>query len=160
MNMKKSRWFSILAALVLVFGSIGTARAEMLPPYGEGQFGFQAVVLCESLTVRAEPDSGSKAVQTLPYGKVFAVLSEKNGWAQVILSDDVDASPAGWVNKDYILIDPAWYRTAAKTSVFAWDDQSAPKVARLEPGTTLPVIKEEGEWILVSLRGAAGWIHL
>ena len=87
------------------------------------------------------------------------VLKQSGGWAQVILSDDVDAEPAGWVNAEYIIIDPAWYRTDETTAVYAWDDTSAPKVALLDPGTKLPILKEEGKWVVVSLRGAAGWIR-
>lgn len=29
----------------------------------------------------------------------------------------------------------------------------------LDPGTKLPILKEEGKWGVVSLRGAAGWIR-
>ena len=43
---------------------------------------------------------------------------------------------------------------------------SAPRVALLDantelfdPNTFLPVLKDEGDWLLVSLRGAVGWIH-
>lgn len=46
-----------------------------------------------------------------------------------------------------------------RSSVYAWDDKMAPKVALLEKDTTLPVLKEEEEWLIVSLRGAVGWIH-
>jgi hypothetical protein len=35
----------------------------------------------------------------------------------------------------------------------------APKVALLSKGTMLPILKDEGEWLIVSLRGASGWIH-
>ncbi len=136
-----------------------SARSGVLPPYGEGQIGFRAAVLCESLTVRQEPDEGSKAVKTLRYGEFLLVLRQENGWAECIQSDDVDASPIGWVNADYILVDPAWYRTGEKTPVFAWNDTDAPKVALLNKDVTLPILKEEGDWLLVSLRGATGWIH-
>ena len=78
---------------------------------------------------------------------------------QCIFSDDVDASPAGWVKAEYLVIDPAWYRTEEETPVYAWNDESAPKVALLNADTKLPILKEEGEWIIVSLRGATGWIH-
>ena len=50
---------------------------------------------------------------------------------------------------------------------YAWSGLSAPKVALLEKNTELfdintylPILKNEGEWLLVSLRGATGWIHL
>ena len=157
--MKKKVWLSVLTAVVLLLESAGTVSAVIIPRTGEGQLGKEAVVLCESLTIREEPNAASKAVDTLKYGKRFAVLSESDGWAEVILSDDVDASPAGWVNADYIVIDPEWYKTNDKTPVYAWDDVSALKVAMLEADTTLPILKNDKEWVIVSLRGATGWIH-
>ena len=159
MNMNKKVCVMILAAMLLVFGSIGTVKAEILPPVGDGQFGLEAVVLCESLTVREEPSAASKAVQTLKYGRRFSVMQQSDGWALCILSDDIDASPAGWVNAEYLAIDPAWYRTEEQTPVFAWNDLEAPKVALLDANTTLPILKEDGEWLIVSLRGTTGWIH-
>ena len=77
------------------------------------------------------------------------------GWA---LGDDVNGGPEGWINTDYIIIDPAWYRTDDTTPVYAWNDTKAPKVALLDKDTTLPIIKDEGDWFIVSLRGAAGWV--
>ena len=35
----------------------------------------------------------------------------------------------------------------------------APKIALLDEDTRLPILKEEGDWYIVSLRGAAGWLH-
>ena len=157
--MKKKICLTILLAMIIVFGSLGAAKAEIIPPVGDTQFGLEAVVLCESLTVREEPDAASRAVQTIPYGRRFGVMKLEDGWAKCILSDDVVASPAGWVNAEYLAIDPAWYRTEEATPVYAWNDLSAPKVALLDPGTTLPILKEEDEWFIVSLRGATGWIH-
>ena len=157
--MKKSFRFILLGLLVFVLGSPGMGRAAIIPPYGEGQIGLEAVVLCESLTVRKDRSASSKAVATLSYGDVFAVQKQADGWAECFLSDDVDAGPAGWVNADYIIIDPAWYRTEEGTPVYAWNDTAAPKVALLDKGTVLPILKEEGDWLIVSLRGATGWIH-
>ena len=155
----KHRWLLILTLLILIFGSIASVHADILPPYGEGQIGLQAVVLCERLTVRQEPSTGSAAVKTLQYGDRVIVTKQEDGWASCFTSDNVDASPAGWVNMDYIAIDPAWYRTEEATPVYTWNDRNAPKVALLDKDTTLPVLKEEDEWLIVSLRGAAGWIH-
>ena len=157
--MKKYAWLTILTALILMLGSIGSTRAEIMPPHGEGQIGLQAVVLCEELTVRQEPSASSRAVKALHYGDLIIVQPETGGWAACFLSDSADEGRAGWVNEDYLAIDPAWYRTEEKTPVYAWNDTMAPKVALLDEDTTLPVLKEEGEWLIVSLRGATGWIH-
>ena len=159
MNMKKFTWLAVLVLIALVLGSIGIVQAEIRKPYGPGQIGYTAVVLCEKLTVREKPSSSAKALKTIPYGRHMAVAKTSNGWAQIFLSDDVDAEPAGWVNGDYIVIDPAWYVTEKKTPVYAWNDTGAPKVALLDPDTTLPILKQDKNWIVVSLRGASGWIR-
>ena len=156
--MKKYAWLTVLTALILMLGSIGTVHAEIIPPHGEGQIGLQAVVLCESLTVRREPNAASKTVTTLDYGSLPIVTEQKDGWAFCFLGDSED-SLSGWVNADYIAIDPAWYRTDKKTTVYAWGSTDANKIALLSAGTSMPILKDEGEWLIVSLRGATGWIQ-
>ena len=150
--------FIILTLVVIILGSMIPVQAEIIPPYGEGQIGLSAVVLCEELTMRENPSSSSKAVKTLLYGDLPNVMKQSDGWAYCVDGDSED-SLAGWVKTDYIAIDPAWYRTDAKTPVYAWNDTAAPKVALLDINVTLPILKEEGEWLIVSLRGAVGWIH-
>ena len=59
-----------------------------------------------------------------------------------------------------IVINPARYVTEQKTTVFAWNDTAAPKVALLYKDTQFPIMKEDGDWYLVSLRGAVGCIHI
>ena len=157
--MKKKALFTILMALILVLESSGVVQAEIIPPQGFGQIGIPAIVLCEELTVREKPSNASKAVQTLQYGAIFSIDEQTEGWANCYPSDDVDAGLAGWVNTDFIVIDPARYRTEKKTPVYAWNDTTAPKVALLDKDTILPILKEDGDWIVVSLRGATGWIQ-
>ena len=158
--MKKYGWLGLLTALLLILGALGMAQAEILPPRGEGQIGLQAVVLCETLTLREGPSASSKALYTLSYGDLPIVmrLQQQDEWAYCTLGDSED-SLQGWLNTDYLAIDPARYRTEAATPVYAWRDTAAPKVALLDRNTTLPILKDEGEWVVVSLRGAAGWIH-
>ena len=156
--MKKRLWLPILLSMILGAGSAVTAHAEILPAQG-GRNGRQAVVLCESLPVYRERSADSGAVDTLRYGDTLIVQSVRDGWAACFLSDAVDAVPSGWVNAYFVVIDPAWYRTDQATPVYAWNDTLAPRVALLGQGTTLPILKDEGEWLIVSLRGAAGWIR-
>lgn len=156
--MKKGIWLKALAALVLAVGCVGAAHAEIIPPHGFGQIGLQAVVLCEKLTVRQEPSASSRALETLNYGDWPIVMEQRDGWAYCALGDSED-SLKGWLNAEYLAIDPAWYVTEGKTAVYAWSDASALKVALLDQGTRLPILKQDGEWLCVSLRGASGWIH-
>ena len=166
--MKKLTWLTVFVVIALMLGCIGTAYAQIIPARGFGQIGLSAEILCEELTLREKPSFSAKAIETLKYGDLIIVTEQKDGWARVVLGDAED-SPSGWVNADYIVIDPAYYQTDEKTPVYAWNDLSAPKVALLEKNTAvpafldpkgyLPILKDEGEWVLVSLRGAVGWIH-
>ncbi len=156
--MKKHVWLAIVIALILTIGSIATVQAAILPPHGEGQIGLQAVVLCEELGLREKPGTSSKVIEKLQYGDLPIVIEQKDGWAYCALGDAED-SPSGWINAEYIAVDPAWYQTEAKTPVYAWNDTAAPKVALLDKDTTLPILKEDGDWLIVSLRGAVGWIQ-
>ena len=128
--MKKHGWLVFLTALVLALGCMGVVHAEIIPPDGPGQqIGYQAVVLCENLTLREEPSSSSKAIQTLNYGDLPIVVgadlptgaTEENGFVYCTLDDSED-SPSGWINASYIIINPAWYVTEKKTTVYAWND--------------------------------------
>ena len=154
--MKKS--LLLLSLLLALVCAAVSCSAEIIPPYGEGQIGLEAVVLCESLTVRSSPSASAAAVKTIPFGTRFSVQKQENGWADCFLSDDVDAGLSGWVSADYILVDPAWYKAGAATPVYAYNSTSAPRVALLSSGTLLPIVSVQGDWLVVSLRGATGWI--
>ncbi len=156
--MKRFVCIAILTVMTLILGSMAGVQAEVIAARGQGQIGYPAAVLCEELTVREKASSSAKAVKTVKYGSTLIVTMQSNGWAYCVLGDS-ENSPAGWVNADYIAIDPAWYRTEAKTAVYAWNGTAAMKVGLLDKNTTLPILRIEGDWILVSLRGAAGWIH-
>lgn len=156
--MQKNAWLAMLAAMILALGCVGAAHAEILPPYGEGQIGLIGAILCEELSLRENPSASAKVVKTLQYGDLIIVTQQTDGWARCVLGDSED-SPWGWVNADYILVDPAWYQTDAATPVYAWNDTTAPKVALLDKDVRLAIVKEEGDWLIVSLRGAVGWIH-
>ena len=156
--MKRLARLTILTALIIAVGSVAVAHAEILPPRGMGQIGLQAYVLCEKLTVRKAPDASSATVTTLNYGSLPIVMDQRPGWAYCAMGDSED-SLQGWVNSDYIAIDPAWYRTDGRTVVYAWNDMEAPRVALLNAGVTLPILRDDGRWLVVSLRGATGWIR-
>lgn len=156
--MKKNLLFTVLLSLALLPGGAPRVLAEILPPEGEGQIGLHADILCETLTLREAPSASSRALRTLHYGDFVLVMEQSDGWAYCALGDAED-SGTGYLNADYLAIDPARYRAETSTPVYAWKDTQAKKVALLSRNTTLPILKEEGEWLVVSLRGAAGWIR-
>lgn len=156
--MKKHVWLVILTVMIMIIGSMMTVQAEIIPPYGEGQIGLSAVVLCENLTLRQAPGANAGVLDTLHDGARIIVYEQKDGWAHIFTGDSED-SAEGWVKADYLAIDPAWYRADGTTPVYAWNDTSALKVGLLDKDTVLPILKDDGEWLVVSLRGASGWIR-
>ena len=156
--MKKHVWLMILTVMIMIIGSMMTVQAEIIPPYGEGQIGLSAVVLCENLTLRQAPGANAGVLDTLHDGARIIVSEQKDGWAHIFTGDSED-SAEGWVKAEYLAIDPAWYRADSDTPVYAWNDTSALKVGLLDKDTVLPILKDDGEWIVVGLRGASGWIH-
>ena len=154
--LKNGMKIAVLALLILML-TVGHSMAEIIPPNGPGQIGYQAVVLCNSLSVRETMSTKAKAVKSLRAGDTFIVQTVSNGWADVFVSET--GGSIGWVLADYIAVDPAWYKCETSTPVFAWGDTAAPKVALLDRGTKLPILKDMGDWLVVSLRGASGWIQ-
>jgi hypothetical protein len=164
-SIERSRYMSMLKKSLVLFVSLmtfwsvcTTCRAEVIPAQGPGQIGLSSVVLCDSLSAHKDPGFDSPSVETLHYGDRIIVMDTENGWAKTALSDDVDGVPV-WVKADFIAIDPSYYRTEGETAVYAWNDTGAKKVAVLDEGTVLPILRDDGDWIVVSLRGAAGWIN-
>ena len=155
MRMKKMILFALALAMLLIAAA---AQAEIIPPHGEGQIGLRAAILCEKLTLREAPRSDAGIIDELTNNDFIIVTKQMDGWAEIMRSDSEDAGIAGYVNAEYLMIDPAWYRTTGATPVYAWNDVTAPKVGLLDADTTLPILKDEGEWLIVGLRGATGWI--
>ena len=162
LRMKRMQWVSLLVCLVLLAAAL-PGSAEILPAEGQGQFGFKAVVLSERVSVRETPDTRGKVLRRLNYGTVFFIQNVVDGWCDCNEGESADFVPDplhGYVLEDYVLVDPMFYVTEASTVVYATKDAKAKKVAMLTKDTSLPIIQGEDGWLLVSLRGAAGWIRL
>lgn len=157
--MKKYSFIALVAVLVLALGCLGTAQALVIPPQGMGQIGISSIVIRDGLPVYEKPDGTSKVTANLSSGTHFIVTDRTEGWAEVVLSDDVDAAPIGWVETLFVLVDIGWYLTGEDTPVYPWPDTFAPAFQVIEEGYLLPVLKDEGEWLVVSLNGASGWVH-
>lgn len=153
------RTAAILCTLLLI---VSCATASVLPAEGiqegflqfTGREGKRAVVLCESLSVCDQRDG--RTIHKLSYGDRFITTQGWDGWADCIYAD---GSVEGWVRSDYIMVDPAYYRADEAVQVYAYGDTMAPCVALLDKGTELPILHDAGEWFVVSLRGAAGWVR-
>ncbi len=148
----------ILALLFVLCLFTTTALADIEPAHGHGMIGYEAVVLSERLTVRQSADTRARSVRRLSFGDTFIVSSEVDGWCDCFLSET--GGPVGYVLSDYIAIDPMYFIADESTVVYAWDSVYAKKVAMVGTGTRMPILMERGGWLLVSLRGASGWIHM
>lgn len=151
-----------LACLLVLMTLCPAAGAEWIPSqeYDEAYFQFtgeiahEAVVLCQSLTVRAAPSFDAEAVLTLESGEPFLTNQTRDGWLNVLRED----GEKGWVRAEYVLEHPSFLRLTETTRAFAFDGEDAPTVGLLDAGTTLPIIRRSPEGYVISLRGAAAWI--
>ena len=133
-----------------------SAAGEITYPAGPGQMGYDAVVISKNVSVRPSQNANAKAVTRLNYGQRFAAMPLGNGWCEVYLSET--EGMAGYALEDYLLVNPAFITLEESTPVYAWQARNAKRVGLLATGETYPIIRTEGSWMLISRRGAAGWI--
>ena len=143
----------LFLALTLI---CGIACGEITRPMGPGQLGFDAVVISKNISIRPTQNANAKAVKKLNYGDHMPVMSLGNGWCECYLSETEGVS--GYALEDYLLLDPAYITVEEPTPVYAWQAQNAKRVGLLGRGEKFPIILMEGDWLLISLRGAAGWV--
>lgn len=134
-----------------------SALGEIIPPQGMGQNGYDAVVISKNISVRPTQNANARAVTRLNYGTHLTVMSLGNGWCECYLTETEGVS--GYVLEDYILIDPYYVTIEESTPVYAWQSTRAKRVGLISKGETYPIIMMDGSWLLISLRGAAGWIR-
>ncbi len=147
-------------ACTLLFGS---ANALVVTPdeYNinfankTGIFAYDAYVLCDSLTLRKEPDINSRSLRQLSYGQKLLVSMREGEWYHVYVSEHVE----GWVKAEYVLVNPELYVTETETPAYAFGSRYAPRVALISAGETLPIIYSTVAYYVVSLRGASAWIE-
>ena len=157
--MKRFISFTVMTVLLLMLGSLGFVQAAIIPPSGEGQIGVSAIVVCEETALYETTDTSSKSVRTLRFGSHLIVMKQDNGWAWCTDSDSEEDAHLGWIEVSNLLLDPYYYLTEEKTPVYASNDTDASVVADLDEYTILPVLKIDGDWLVVTLDGATGWIH-
>lgn len=148
---------ALLAALLLTAGCAGAAvlPAGGTDPLFEAWTGIEAVravVLCQSLTGRDRPNG--EAVHTFLNGDTFLTWETDGEWINAYYSDGADPC---WVRGAYTALDPAWYVAGKTTPAYAFPGGET-RVALLDAGEKLPILREEGGYFLVGLRGAAAWI--
>lgn len=149
------RGLALAAALLLPWCA---ASAQILPPMEPGADGQWAVVLRDELPVwqdRLDRTENAPVVGTLHWGDQFCTQDRWDGWADCFF----DQQQLGWVEADFLVVDPSWYLADEDVPVYALEDVMAPKVALLKAGERRPILAEEEDWVAVSLPGGAGWIR-
>lgn len=115
-------------------------------------------VLCESLSLRENPDVTSSILNTLAYGAYCTVIEENESWYNVIYSNKEGRRYNGWVRKEYVLINPNYFIPNGETPVYAIPSSSSKCIGLISNGTNYPIIGEFNGFLAISLRGASGFV--
>lgn len=115
-------------------------------------------VLCETLSLRENPDATSKIIQTMTYGTYFTVIEESGSWYNVTYRDEEGLRYSGWVRKEYVLVNPDYFIPDGETPVYAMPSGSAKRVGLISGETRYPIIGEIDGFLVISLRGASGFV--
>ena len=125
-----------------------------LPMNHEDTDGNTALVLCESLTLRALPEVSAPALASLPYGTTLLCTGVwQPGWLEVTVEQQT-----GWVREEFLLLNPRFITFAGETPILAWPSPDAPWVGLLSAGTSAPILGECDGYTVISLRGASGFV--
>ena len=115
-------------------------------------------VLCESLSVREQPNTLADVVTTLPYGTTFEIRDGINSWYWITCNAPNGSRYEGYVRSEYVLVDPQTYSPSAETAVYAMPSTGSKRVGLIEAGTSHPIIGEMDGFYAISLRGASGFV--
>ncbi|MGN0747369.1 MAG: hypothetical protein ACI4ML_11885, partial [Aristaeellaceae bacterium] len=153
--------------LTPVYASAGEASNQALilslPMEDDGlepNYGRMAQVLCESLSLRQSPSFSAQVITTLGWNTTLLPEGDPvDGWQLVtVVADDGSLGYTGYVRSEYLLYDCRWYTAAASTPVYAYPSPEAPRVGLLDKDSAYPIIAEYNGYIVISLRGASGFV--
>ena len=115
-------------------------------------------VLCEFLSLRENPDVTSKLIHTMTYGTYCTVKEESGSWYNVTYRNEEHMRYSGWVRKEYILVNPDYFVPDGETPVYAMPSGSSKRVGLISGETRYPIIGEINGFLVISLRGASGFV--
>ena len=147
-GVEKTGWIVGNPGVLADAGALAGSEADAVPDF----------VLCQSLTMREIASASAKAVHTLVYGDTVDILAQDGVFTQVAAGDGAQRV-RGWVRGEYLLVDPAMYVSAGETAVYAYPGEDAPRVGLLSGGETHPVIARLPGYVVISLRGASGFVR-
>ena len=116
-------------------------------------------VLCESLSLREQPEGSSPLLDTLAYGTRCTILEESGSWYHVVYRDEDGIRRSGFVRKEYVLMNPTYFAPSGETPVYAMPSGDAKRVALIGSGESYPVIGLYDGYLVISLRGASGFVE-
>lgn len=116
-------------------------------------------VLCESLSLRENPEAASNILDTLTYGTHCAILEESGSWYQVVYRNEEGQRYNGWVRGEYVLMNPTYFTPNEETPVYAMPSSTSKRVGLIGSGESYPVIGELNGFLAISLRGASGFVE-
>lgn len=115
-------------------------------------------ILCESLSLRENPDATSNLIHTMTYGTYCTVIEESGSWYNVTYRNEEQLRYSGWVRKEYVLVNPDYFVPDGETPVYAMPSGSSKRVGLISSETSYPIIGEMNGFLAISLRGASGFV--
>ncbi len=161
--MKKTAW---ILALLLTLALAVPALADGVSQYVSGDYQgaetifHTATVLAQNVTLRDAASYNGKSLTSIPNGAVVDVVQENGAWLLVRYAG-AKGSYEGWILREYVVLNAMTIiLRSSNTAVYAAPSQASPKVGSLPCYTALPVIGMWGDFYIVSLRSASGFIHM
>ena len=132
---------------------VANVRISHAPPVTAG------IVISQSVTLRQSPSTTAKQLARPTNGAVFDILGTQGDWYHVRYYGSGNDPVEGYVRTYFVVEDPAFVTTTRQTYVYAVPSRQSKMVGELVPGTQLVVIGEYGDFWVVNLRSASGFIH-
>lgn len=128
--------------------------------YSSAQAYYPAIVISKSISLRVEPNVRSERISSLSNGTLLNILNDQGDWLYVnVWNQKEQAYIQGWLKSDFIVRNPRFVTTHQSTYVYAIPDRGGKKVGEVISGTQLVVIGEYGDFWVVNLRSASGFIY-
>jgi len=116
------------------------------------------LILCESLSLRANADTTATRITTIWYGEYVEIIQDAGSWLRVRFYQN-NGQFEGWLLSDYVLQNPAFFTATMETPAYAYPSTSAKRVGLIDAGVELPIIAETEGFYVVSLRAASAFIQ-
>lgn len=121
---------------------------------------MDGIVLCETLSIRQQPDTGATTIAEAYNGDTLTVLAEQGDWYHIRFDDSAtNAHGEGYVLKRFVVTNPEYATALGNTFIYAMPSGSAKMVGDVQSGTQLLVIGEWDDFWAVNLRTASGFVR-